>query len=169
MSKLFFLIFLTLFPISAFAHPGHGAPEGHIHFLGTWFSLGWILMVLFGPVIIGLILMRYRNSIAQVVNIKSGIIVLIILTLLPALVLAHTGDDNLSHHTMMGFGTGAGWIYMMILFWILIIIGIIVLVKWLINQNKDKKGKSALDVLKTRYAKGEINKEEFEEKKRDLS
>jgi putative membrane protein len=165
-------IFLTtalLLPIPALAHPGHGAPAGHIHLLGTWFSFSWVLIVLFGPVIIGLILIRYHNSVARVINVKLGIVFLTILTLLPAFVLAHTGDDNLSHRTMMGLGTRAGWIYMMILFWILIIIGTIVLVKWLMPQSKDKKNNSPLDILKQRYAEGEIDKHEFEQKKKDLS
>lgn len=67
---------------------------------------------------------------------------------------------------------GFGWWGMMI-FWIAVIIGLIFLVKWLAEQGRTDKRtsqteESALDILKKRYAKGEINKEEFEQKKRDL-
>lgn len=72
----------------------------------------------------------------------------------------------------MGWGYGAfGWIFML-LFWILIIVGIVALVKWFATQSTagtDSQARTPLDILKERYAKGEINKEEFESKKKDLS
>ena len=57
-----------------------------------------------------------------------------------------------------------------LLLWILVILGIVVLVKWLLEREKkpSESGEGALDILKRRYAKGEIDKEEFEQKKRDL-
>jgi putative membrane protein len=76
---------------------------------------------------------------------------------------------------MMGGGYGMGWFgsILMIAFWIAVIVGIVLLIRWLIISTRTtshgmSSGESALEILKKRYARGEINKEEFEEKKRDL-
>ena len=66
----------------------------------------------------------------------------------------------------LGHMSGFGWGGMMI-FWILFI-GFIV---WLIWQNQPKQNnldKTALQIAKERYAKGEIRKKEFEEIKENL-
>ena len=56
----------------------------------------------------------------------------------------------------------------MLLFWLLIILGVVALIRYLARSGRSREDKTPLDMLKERYAKGEINKKEFEEKKKDL-
>jgi putative membrane protein len=53
--------------------------------------------------------------------------------------------------------------------WIVGLLGLIAVVIFTFRASNKQGGKSALDILKERYAKGEINKTEFEEKKKDIS
>ena len=70
---------------------------------------------------------------------------------------------------MMGWGVMGGFMGIgMIIFWGLIIWGIVALVRGGAPGCGSGQSDSALEVLKRRYARGEISKEEFEEKKRDL-
>jgi putative membrane protein len=71
---------------------------------------------------------------------------------------------------------GMGWFGMifMFLFWGLIIVGLVFLIRWLIQATGDRgysgvnTGSNAMDILKERYARGEINRDEFESMKKDL-
>lgn len=59
---------------------------------------------------------------------------------------------------------GFGW-----LFWLIVIALLIwFIVSFLSGRNRNISNESALDILKKRFARGEITKEEFEEKKKAL-
>lgn len=62
-------------------------------------------------------------------------------------------------------GWGGLW---MVLWWVLPILGIVALVKWIGGADGRRQGKTALDILKERYARGEIDREEFQSRMRDL-
>lgn len=78
---------------------------------------------------------------------------------------------------MMGGGgwAGGGGFAMigMLLWWVLIIVGIVLLLKGIFGTSLGRGGHRSrdrsLDVLRERYARGEIDKKEFDDRKRDLS
>jgi len=79
---------------------------------------------------------------------------------------------------MMGGGILAGFVLLVV--FVLVVIGIVLAVIWIVRQNAgssmNKSSYSAhtsyndaLDILKRRYASGEITKDQFEEMKKDIS
>lgn len=117
-------------------------------------------------------------------NLKIGLIIggiaLAIFVILPLIVGLTTGWQGCGYETegyhmmgpwMMG-GFGFGWF--MPIFWIvflgLLIWALIAITKGASASRSQEsiKQKSALEILKDRYARGEIGKEEFEEKQKDL-
>lgn len=63
------------------------------------------------------------------------------------------------------------WIFML-LFWGLAILGLVLAVRWAVSRGKGGKGEAKpqtpLEVLKLRFARGEISREEFERMKKEL-
>lgn len=70
---------------------------------------------------------------------------------------------------MMGYG-GYGGMFM----WLILIIGLAVVIYFVINRNKttgnsiNSTREIPMDILKKRYAKGEITKEEFDKLKKEI-
>jgi putative membrane protein len=79
-------------------------------------------------------------------------------------------------YMMGGFAGGAGifWMIFNLIFFLLIITGVVLLIIWLVRKTSasgsaEIKKDSALEILKTRYARGEISKKEYDDMKKDLS
>lgn len=106
-----------------------------------------------------------------------GGIVLAIIIIVPAIIGAVSGWQGYGYG-MMGPGMmgGFGTMGLMSVFWILVV-GLII---WAViaagrgigqsgGSDSASRSDSALEILKKRYARGEINKEEYEARKKDLS
>ncbi len=76
---------------------------------------------------------------------------------------------------MMGYGFGGsvvGWIWM--LGGLLLVVGFVVLIVWAVTSmsrgstNREPERPTALDILRERFARGEITEQEFEQAKKTL-
>ncbi|HLC97410.1 MAG TPA: SHOCT domain-containing protein [Candidatus Nanoarchaeia archaeon] len=81
------------------------------------------------------------------------------------------GMMNMIGNNMMGnyplyYGYNSFWNMLRLIF----LIGVIALIIWLIYKftKKGKESETPINILKKRYAKGEINKKQFEEMKKEL-
>ncbi len=77
-------------------------------------------------------------------------------------------------HEWMGWGFGLiGMIWFAVL-WGLVLIGLVVLARWIASQTRRQlpaegpSDQEPIDILKRRYAKGEIDRKEYEQKRHDL-
>ena len=75
----------------------------------------------------------------------------------------------MGHHTMMGGGMGIA----MILFWIILLFVFVLLISGAFSESLGTKPNEddtlkALEIIKARYASGEIDKVEYKDKLKDL-
>jgi len=68
---------------------------------------------------------------------------------------------------MMGSGM-SGMMLLMVIGWLVVVGAVAAGIWWLLSRRR-RAGDLALDVLRERYARGEITREEFESKRRDLA
>jgi len=69
---------------------------------------------------------------------------------------------------MWGVG-GLAMVLMMVLVWGLVVAAVIFVVRGLLAADRRSGRDTALEILRERYARGEIGREEFEARRRDLS
>ena len=70
-------------------------------------------------------------------------------------------------HQMGWNGWTVSMMLVMLLFWGLVIAGAVAGIRWLLKQNNQSDG--ALEILRRRYARGEIDREKFDAMRRDLN
>jgi putative membrane protein len=91
----------------------------------------------------------------------------------PALAQQRGYGPGFWHRDMWGWGMGWFGGPIMILFWIAVIVGLVLLIRWAVRSGgrsgEDReRARDPLTLLKERYARGEIDREEFERIKADL-
>lgn len=79
----------------------------------------------------------------------------------------------MGNQMMYGPYSAGMWMFFHFIFWVIVIAGVVLLIVWLVRQqgkhDPEYRQNAALDILKQRYARGEINKEEFDRMKKDIS
>ena len=80
------------------------------------------------------------------------------------------GRWTMPHNMMMGGGMGI----VMTIFWVVLIAALVLLISGTVNGRRTSEGRrdhllDAIEILKARYARGEIDKSEFEAKCRDIN
>ncbi len=109
------------------------------------------------------------NQKTKMVFILASIAVALLI-LIPLIWGGLAGGHMMGPGMMSSFGWGWFMPIFMVLFWVLVIWAVVALLTRATSTRADSSGRiePALEVLKKRYARGEISKEEYEEKKRDL-
>lgn len=70
---------------------------------------------------------------------------------------------------MSGWGFGFGGGIFMILWWVVILVAVVLVARWLLSlSTRGRADSSALDILSERYARGEITSEEYERMRREI-
>ena len=85
-----------------------------------------------------------------------------------------SGDRNGFMHNGWGMGSMIFGGFVMIVFWAVTIAVIVLLVRWMTGSEPLRRAdrlptQAPLEILRERFAKGEIDKEEFEERRKLLS
>ena len=87
----------------------------------------------------------------------------------PAVAWAQPGWESWGH-PMWGMrgAWSIGMTLMMLVFWGLVVTVLVLGIRWLVSAKRAGGSDAALDILRQRYARGEIDREEFLARKRDL-
>lgn len=83
------------------------------------------------------------------------------------------------HHMMMhgdemhgwwgaGWPVFAGWMLMALIFWGLLIAALVLAVRWLWQETSHRRRTTPLDILRERYARGELSQQDFEAMRQEL-
>jgi len=102
------------------------------------------------------------------------VVAVAVLVLLPVLWMPMMGGMGMMGPGMMGGWGGSvspWWGVLSLVFGVLVIAGVGLLVVWGVRQLGSEAGSPeprALEILKARYARGELNRDQYEQMRRDL-
>ena len=79
------------------------------------------------------------------------------------------GWDGGTHPMWWMWGAwGIGMMLIMLLFWGAAVVGIVLAIRWLLRQGREPHSDSALEILRQRYARGDLTKDDFDRMRKEL-